>query len=101
MRAALAGAQHGYPTLDQVAAGLHLSARTLRRRLRDRGTSYHQLLDAARRADAVRLLDSTTLSIEQIARRLGYAEASSFRRAFSTWNQQSPSEFRRTRRRTP
>lgn len=101
VRAALTDAQHGYPTLDQVAAGLHLSARTLRRRLRAHGTSYHQLLDAARRADAVRLLDSTTLSIEQIARRLGYAEASSFRRAFSAWNQQSPSEFRRTRRRTP
>jgi AraC-like DNA-binding protein len=101
VRAALAGAADGYPTLAEVAGALNMSTRTLRRRLQDRGTGYHQLLDAARRAEATRLLSSTSLSIEQIARRLGYAEASSFRRAFHGWVQRTPTEFRQAQRTAP
>ncbi|MGB6058621.1 MAG: AraC family transcriptional regulator [Microthrixaceae bacterium] len=94
VRAMMDGAEGGYPTLGEVAERLHTSRRTLKRRLQERGTSFHQLLDDARRARAVRLLTSTTLSVEQIARQLGYADASGFRRAFHGWTDTNPSDFR-------
>ncbi len=94
VRAALQPTDHGYPNLAEVADRLHLSSRTLKRRLAERGTSFHQLVDAARRAEAIRLLTGTALSIEQIARRLGYADPSSFRRAFQGWTDTTPGAFR-------
>lgn len=94
VRAALRRSDDGYPTLGQVAEHLHTSSRTLKRRLQARGTSFHRLLDDTRRADAVRLLTSTTLTVEQVARRLGYAEASGFRRAFQSWTGTTPGDYR-------
>lgn len=98
VRATLRGSDGGYPTLVEVAELLHVSPRTLRRRLQERGTSYAQLLDAARRADAIRLLTTTALSVEQVGTQLGYADARGFRRAFSGWTGTSPSEFREAQR---
>lgn len=100
VRAALQRASDGYPTLAEVADRLHTSSRTLKRRLQEQGTSFHALLDAARRAEAIRLLTSTSLSVEQIGRQLGYADASSFRRAFHGWTDANPSDVRE-RHRTP
>jgi AraC-like DNA-binding protein len=97
VRAALQAAEHGYPSLAEVADQLHLSSRTLKRRLAERATSFHQLVDSARRAEAIRLLTSTSLSIEQVARRLGYSDSSSFRRAFQGWTDTTPGAFRDNR----
>lgn len=94
VRAALQSADDGYPTLVEVAEMLHTSSRTLKRRLHDHGTTFHRLVDAARRAEGIRLLTTTDLPVEQIARRLGYADASSFRRAFQAWTATTPSHFR-------
>ncbi len=94
VRAALRSAPEGYPSLVDVAELLHTSSRTLKRRLRDHGTSFHELLDEARRTEGARLLTATSLSVEQIAQRLGYADASSFRRAFQSWTGATPSRFR-------
>lgn len=101
VRALLRTREAGYPTLAEAAQRLHTSSRTLKRRLHEHGTSFHQILDAERRGEAIRLLSSTTLSVEQVARRLGYADASSFRRAFSAWTGRNPSDFRGERRATP
>ena len=98
VRSALGTADDRYPTLGEVAALLHTSSRTLKRRLHEHGTSYHELLGAARRADAIRLLTSTTLPVEQIAHRLGYADSGSFRRAFHSWTGTSPSRCRQEHR---
>lgn len=94
VRAALRPSSRGYPSLIDVAERLNTSSRTLKRHLRDHGTSFHQLLDEARRAEGIRLLTATSLSVEQVAQRLGYADASSFRRAFQSWTGASPSRFR-------
>lgn len=78
------------PTMPGVAAALVLSERTLRRRLADSGTSFQQLLDEVRASLAGRLLASGTLSVEEIALRLGYAEASSFISAHKRWHGSTP-----------
>ncbi len=95
VRAVLVACEDGYPTLGDVADRLHTSSRTLKRRLHDRGTSFHRVLDETRRARAIRLLSATDRSVETIAHQLGYADPSGFRRAFQSWTGRSPADFRR------
>lgn len=84
------------PEMEQVAAALHLTPRTLRRRLREEGTTYAALCDELRQALAEDLLSSPRLPIGVIAERLGYADASSFIHAFKRWKGgQTPHQFRR------
>lgn len=94
VRALLAEVDAGYPDLDAVARRLHLSTRTLKRRLQARGLGFQQLLDEARRRDAQRLLDDASLSIEKIAMRLGYNDPANFTRAFRRWTGSPPTAHR-------
>jgi AraC-like DNA-binding protein len=94
VQAALHESDGGYPDLDTIAGRLHLSSRTFKRKLSEHGTSFRRLVDATRRAEAVRLLNTTTLSVSQVAERLGYADASSFTRAFHKWTSTTPGAFR-------
>lgn len=82
------------PSLDAVAADLAVSPRTLRRRLADAGTSYGSLVAEMREQLARELLADTNLTVEQVAEELGYAETSSFSRAFTRWTGSSPSAYR-------
>jgi len=82
------------PTLEQVAAHFSLSARTLRRHLREIGTSYRALLEGERQASARRYLSSTGLTVAAIAGQLGYADARSFRTAFRRWMGTTPAAYR-------
>ncbi|MDG3014330.1 AraC family transcriptional regulator [Speluncibacter jeojiensis] len=81
--------------MERVAAELAMSTRTLRRRLADEGTSYRTLRDEVRQALAERLLATGALSVDEIALRLGYAEASSFIHAFTRWKGTTPARHRR------
>src|SRR2546422_1586006 len=54
-----------YPDLEATAARLHLSTRTLIRRLKTHGIGFQQLLDEARHRDSVRLLEDPTLRSEE------------------------------------
>ncbi|MFL6107170.1 MAG: AraC family transcriptional regulator ligand-binding domain-containing protein [Marmoricola sp.] len=78
------------PSMAGVAVGLGLSDRTLRRRLAAEGTSFQALLDQVRSSFARRLLDSGALGVEEVAHRLGYAEASSFIQAHRRWHGSTP-----------
>jgi AraC-like DNA-binding protein len=80
--------------LDAAARSLHLSARTLRRRLSDHGTTFQDLVGVIRRAESTRLLRTTSLSLDQLADRLGYSDASNFARAFQKWTGMTPGTFR-------
>jgi len=82
------------PSLDHLAKSLGLSPRTLRRRLRNAGTSYQAIVKSVRKELAVQYLRTTRWSIYQIADRLGYNDQSNFGRAFKSWSGQSPQEFR-------
>lgn len=86
------------PDVAEVARRLAVSERTLRRRLGDEGTSFRTLVDEVRSALAEELLATGSMTVEQVARRLGYAETASFTHAFTRWNGVPPSTWARRRR---
>lgn len=83
--------------MEEVAAGLGMSVRTLRRRLAQEGTGFRELLDEVRQELAVRLLATGVLGVEDVALRLGYAEATSFIHAFRRWTGSTPARWRAER----
>src|SRR5262245_51453739 len=85
----------GPPTQAEIARRLALSPRTLHRRLAQAGTSFAVLLDETRRELAAGYLQRTEYSIAEVAYLLGFAEVSSFNRAFRRWTGRSPGESRR------
>jgi AraC-like DNA-binding protein len=84
-------------SLEDVAELLHVSNRTFKRRLSAQGVTFSELVDRQRRVRALALLESSPLSIEEIARRLDYATASTFVRAFRRWTKTTPTAYRRDR----
>ena len=84
----------GVPTISEIATRLGLSARTLQRRLAERGFSYQDLVDAARRELSERLLLGTEYSLAEIAFLTGFSEQSAFTRAFKRWSGQTPRSYR-------
>lgn len=81
------------PSAAEVAAALNLSERTLRRRLADEDTSLRLLVDEVRAALAAEFLVSQSLTVAEIADRLGYVEVSSFSQAFRRWHGVSARSF--------
>ncbi len=84
----------GNPNADAVAEALGTSARTLRRRLRDEGTTHQQVLDEVRSELAERYLRER-LTVMEVAFLLGFSDASSFHKAFRRWTGRSPGEVLR------
>ncbi len=85
-----------HTSLDHAAAHLGVPVRTLRRKLRDEGTSFRDLFDQLRAEVAIKYLRDTQMTGEDIAHALGFSETANFRHAFRRWNCASPQEFRRT-----
>jgi AraC-like DNA-binding protein len=85
---------HGQPTLQQIARRLHMSPKTLHRRLDDEGTSFRRVLTEVRRELAARHLTEDQLAISEIAFLLGFSEPSAFHRAFRRWTGHAPLAFR-------
>ncbi|WP_172202054.1 AraC family transcriptional regulator [Niveibacterium sp. COAC-50] len=85
------------PTLETVAVRLHLSPRTLARRLEAEASSFRAIREALRRDLALARLGHTDVPVATLAAELGYAEPSAFFRAFVGWTGQSPSAWRRVR----
>jgi AraC-like DNA-binding protein len=94
VRSLVAGPQ-GVRTLEEVAAQLRLSARTLKRRLAAQGVSYSELLERERCQRAQFLLRSSELPLLEITERLGYSTLPNFARAFRRWTGQTPAAYRR------
>jgi AraC-like DNA-binding protein len=80
--------------LERVASALHMTPRTLRRRLQEVGTNYKTLVEELRERRARDLLAHSSHSVEQIAAMLGYGDPSNFGRAFRRWTGQSPTMWR-------
>ncbi|WP_088282179.1 AraC family transcriptional regulator [Ideonella sp. A 288] len=85
------------PSVEAVSARLAVSPQTLRRRLRDEGRGFQQIKDETRRDAAIELLLQTALPLPEIARRVGFSEASTFHRAFKQWTGVAPGEYRLSR----
>jgi len=83
-------------SIAEVAHELAVSERTLRRRLAEEGTSFRALVDEVQHPLACELLASGALSVDDVAIRLGYAEASSFIVAFKRWHGMTPARFARS-----
>ena len=84
----------GYPAIEDVAYLLCVSPRTLQRRLNAAGVSYSDLVERCRCKSACEVLEHTKTPIQEIAATLGYADASSFARAFRRWTGTPPRVYR-------
>lgn len=82
------------PSLPELAASLHLTGRTLQRRLAAEGSSFAALLQDVRLERATELLGRGSLRMEEIAWRLGFSDAVAFSRAFKQWTGKAPAHFR-------
>ena len=82
-------------SLDDIADRLHLSPRTIHRRLENEGSSFRAIKDALRRDMALARLTKTRDPIARIAADLGYTETSAFYRAFVEWTGMAPMHYRR------
>lgn len=85
----------GFRTLEGVATELHVSPRTLKRKLAAEGTQFSELIELERRAQALLLLRARALPLDAISERLGYSSVTNFARAFRRWTGKTPSAYRR------
>jgi len=81
--------------VQDIAARLATSVRTLQRRLHAAGVTYAGALQEERCAVARKLLRDQAHGIGDVARTLGYSDPAHFTRAFHRWTGSSPSAFRR------
>ncbi|MDD5333858.1 MAG: AraC family transcriptional regulator [Rhodoferax sp.] len=95
VRQALASQPARSHNADDLAALLHVSARTLHRQLKEKGSSLQTLKDEVRQRRSRDLLLRSARPIKQVAEAVGFRNEKSFIRAFQAWVGQSPSEFRR------
>ena len=79
---------------DGMAKTLHMSRRTLQRKLADASLSYQKLVDDTRRDLALRYLDDPQKSVTDVTFLLGFSGQSAFTRAFRRWTGVSPSTYR-------
>ena len=85
----------GPPSQKEIAEALHVSNRTLQRKLKEEGTSFIDLLQDARLSLAKKYLAQPQRSIVEIAFLLGFSEPSTFSRAFKRWTGTAPAEYRK------
>ena len=88
---------HGNISDDSVASALHMSVRTMHRKLVDEDQNFRNLLVEMRRNLAELYIMDNSLTLTEISMLLGFSEPSSFSRAFKSWTGSAPSEIRQAR----
>ncbi len=84
----------GEPSAERIAQALHLSLRSLQRHLADEGCRFDALLNECRENLALLHLRDPQCSLTEISHLLGFADTSSFSRAFKRWTGITPGQFR-------
>ena len=84
----------GEATEQDTAKQLHMSPRTLQRKLAEANTTYLQLVDDTRKDLALRYIEDPQRSVTDITFSLGFSQPSAFTRAFKRWTGASPSDYR-------
>ncbi len=84
----------GEPSAEHIAQTLHLSLRSLQRHLADEGCRFDTLLNESRENLALVHLRDPQCSLSEISYLLGFADTSSFNRAFKRWTGMTPGQFR-------
>lgn len=80
--------------VEDVAKAMHISVRTLSRRLRDEETSFQAIKDELRRDVAIERLTKTSTPIAVIGAELGFDSPATFHRAFKNWTGSTPGAYR-------
>jgi AraC-like DNA-binding protein len=86
------------PSVDSISHVLHMSSRTLQRKLQDSGSSFQRVLDEARHQMARYYLSNSALELNEAAYLLGFEDPNSFGRAFRNWEGMAPRDWRETHR---
>jgi len=81
---------------ETVADALHMSVRTMHRKLTDENSNFRSILVEMRRSLAEAYIQDNSLTLTEISLLLGFSEPSSFSRAFKSWTGTAPSEARQT-----
>ncbi|MEG3181296.1 AraC family transcriptional regulator [Sphingomonas sp. LT1P40] len=90
----LLNAPSQFPSMTAVAAQLGLQERTLRRRLAAEDSSYGAILDDVRRKLAIEYLQTTRMSVDDVAWKVGFSDSANLRRAIRRWTGQTIGEIR-------
>ncbi len=83
------------PRRADAAEALGISERSLARRLREQGQTFDGLVDDVRREKALQAVADSSSSLPEIAEALGFAEVSTFYRAFRRWTGMPPVRWRK------
>jgi AraC-like DNA-binding protein len=86
------------PSIEVISQALHMSPRSLQRRLQESGSSFQRVLDEARHQMARYYLSNSVLELNEAAYLLGFEDPNSFGRAFRAWEGVPPSDWRETHR---
>jgi AraC-like DNA-binding protein len=86
------------PNIEDIADALHISSRTLQRRLQDEGSTFQRVLEEARHQLARHYLNNSVFELNEAAYLLGYEDGNSFVRAFRTWEGVPPARWRENQR---
>jgi AraC-like DNA-binding protein len=85
------------PDMERIAKELATTSRSLRRRLKEEGTSFRVLVDEVRETLAEQLLSTAGLSVDAVGERLGFANTAGFISAFKRWKGEPPGVWRSRR----
>ena len=86
--------ENGRARVAVIADQLNMSRQTLYKRLKEENRTFAELLDQARREQALVYLRDHRRTLTEVAHQLGFSELSAFSRAFKRWMGQSPASFR-------
>jgi AraC-like DNA-binding protein len=86
-----------FPNQTRLAADMHMSERTFRRRLEAEGLSFRDLRDEVRRELTESYLVDTGLTLGEIAGRVGFSDAANLSHACRRWFGCTPGAYRRAR----
>ena len=86
----------GTPSITRIASHLHMSPRTLERKLEREGAKFSTLLEEMRRELATRYVQNQRLELTEIAYLLGFSQTACFYRAFKRWTGETPLGYRRS-----
>lgn len=81
-------------SIESVACNFNVSVRTLQRKLREERISYIQIVEEVRKTLAIHYITTSPSSVKEISANLGFAEPSSFVRAFKKWLGKTPLEYK-------
>lgn len=79
-----------------IADSLHMSSRTLQRKLNENGTTFKKLLTDVRKELAMKYIQNRQITLTELSFQLGFSEVSAFSRAFKQWTGNAPRYYRQS-----